>query len=220
MEGTIVGEATSSLQAASPLFRLPAELRNIIYEMALPEDHPISVGTTPWYSSTTVPPGTGTQPALTRTCRAIRHEALPIFYAENVFITSLAHPINEAWMRRWLHAIGPRNRKALQQVHIEESEWHSYGFSMDDFRRAQNRFLERLQHSGEVTLGEDRYYVVRMDCLTFDDLGCSATGSWDFSSQNLERKAEGSEDGGGNEDAMEMVGSGGYIDYSHPSTLS
>ncbi|CAK3928317.1 Hypothetical predicted protein [Lecanosticta acicola] len=59
---------------------LSAELRNKIYEDALVQPKGIKFR----YDLSLL-----TQPALTRTCRQIRHESLPIFYGQN-FITSFS----------------------------------------------------------------------------------------------------------------------------------
>lgn len=57
----------------SPLLDLPGELRNRIYRAALLEDH-IDVENACF-----------AEPGLLRTCKMIRHETGPIFYAENMF---------------------------------------------------------------------------------------------------------------------------------------
>lgn len=58
----------------SPLFRLPGELRNKIYEYALTKRHPVLVNS----EGFKVPP-------LLLTCHAIRSEALSLFYILNTF---------------------------------------------------------------------------------------------------------------------------------------
>ena len=64
-------------QSSSPLMRLPAELRLRIYDYALTEDT---------YVMLLNDEGAKTgQPALLRTCRQIRNEALDLYYSSNVF---------------------------------------------------------------------------------------------------------------------------------------
>ncbi|KAK3713460.1 hypothetical protein LTR37_008418 [Vermiconidia calcicola] len=64
--------------AAEPnrLQKLPAELRNRIYELALPRSEVVHAA---YRSAEYVEPRVK-QPALTRTCKQIRAEALPLFY--------------------------------------------------------------------------------------------------------------------------------------------
>lgn len=50
----------------------PAEIRNVIYELAMVDDRPIMI----WGHL---------QPVLTRVCKQVRSEALPIFYGANRF---------------------------------------------------------------------------------------------------------------------------------------
>ncbi|KAK5124760.1 hypothetical protein LTR85_001473 [Meristemomyces frigidus] len=63
---------TTTNDAKCHLLLLPAELRNCIYELA------ITACTFIWMKD-------ARQPALTRTCRQIRGESLPIFYECNTF---------------------------------------------------------------------------------------------------------------------------------------
>lgn len=69
------------------LLKLPAELRNYIYELAIVQPSGIVIG--PWRK---LPPSKEPQkqPALTRTCRQVRSEALPIFYGKNVLELEIA----------------------------------------------------------------------------------------------------------------------------------
>lgn len=56
------------------------------------------------------------QPPLTRTCRAIREETLPIFYGLNRFVIK-AYADNDGLLARlWLTAIGAKNRSMLRRL--------------------------------------------------------------------------------------------------------
>ncbi|KAK4893581.1 hypothetical protein LTR27_008048 [Elasticomyces elasticus] len=108
------GHASDGNQIATPaFFRLPPELRNLIYELALPrnEDY-LSVRRStprspfPYVSSANVPP-------LLATCRLIRGEALPVFYGANNFMLALDGNDGTEWGKvrdtlRWLESIDPR----------------------------------------------------------------------------------------------------------------
>ena len=62
--------------AASPLLRLPPELRNKIYQLVIVKHESIHIDKTTFNNH---------QPSLLRTCCAIRNEAVKIFYAESQF---------------------------------------------------------------------------------------------------------------------------------------
>lgn len=62
---------------------LPAEIRNWIYELAMPtKDHARLVVASPALDSSMV---LGDQPGITRATRQTRAEALSMFYADNIF---------------------------------------------------------------------------------------------------------------------------------------
>ncbi|KAL2358816.1 hypothetical protein BJ546DRAFT_27787 [Cryomyces antarcticus] len=63
-----------------PFLKLPAELRNVIYNLALVECHTIVMLVRPMTK----------QPALTRVCRQVRNECLPIYYGKNHFRCDLS----------------------------------------------------------------------------------------------------------------------------------
>ncbi|KAK3661627.1 hypothetical protein LTR56_000115 [Elasticomyces elasticus] len=59
------------------------------------------------------------QPAITRTCQALRAELLPIFYKQYVScIFAWEHHINWKGRATWLHAIGAANRRSLSDVRL------------------------------------------------------------------------------------------------------
>jgi len=72
--------AAPKQQSTSPLLKLPAELRDAIYTLALVDDEPI-------YISLPEParPLSLREPALLAVNRQIRNETLPIYYGTNIF---------------------------------------------------------------------------------------------------------------------------------------
>lgn len=150
-------------QLESPLFRLPAELRNAIYEMALTATSVLELE--PWRTRATAP----TQPPLTRTCRAIRAEALPIFYSSNDFLAAICDVEDEKRLQHWLAAMGSYNRVHLTHVLVRRWEYFAFVASVEGFRRPRSRFLRWLKYSGEKDIESGVYFVVKLSCLTFDD---------------------------------------------------
>ncbi|KAK4959834.1 hypothetical protein LTR10_002722 [Elasticomyces elasticus] len=102
-------------------FRLPPELENMIYELALPRNELyITVrlltlkSLDHWLPSTTVP-------QLLATCTLIRAEALPIFYGTNTFVLALGVDgwNNQGEFRdtlRWLKSIDSRGVANLERL--------------------------------------------------------------------------------------------------------
>lgn len=161
MADTSDDEPADQQQSASPLLRLPAELRNRIYELALTRQGPRKM-IKAWDRP-------GRQPGLTRTCRAIRAEALPIFYSINEFLTSPLCPEDEQVMSAWLRAIERENREHLDHVLMLKWDFMRYNSAVERFDRRRTRFLKRLKHSGDKLVDGQMYHVVKMDCLNFDD---------------------------------------------------
>ncbi|KAF2647438.1 hypothetical protein K491DRAFT_699634 [Lophiostoma macrostomum CBS 122681] len=118
----------------SLLLALPAELQLDIYTLVVTTPHPILVNRpcnssyrgrrdvekaekTDWAAGHVRPP---TQPALTRTCRAIRSASLPIFYKANVFRASYCYgsKFGREDAVEWLRTIGRANREALRAFYF------------------------------------------------------------------------------------------------------
>lgn len=62
------------------------------------------------------------QPAITHTCRILRHELLPFFYAENKFIVPLGRDAFPVF--QWLIVIGEANRRRTH-VTLREYDYSS-----------------------------------------------------------------------------------------------
>lgn len=69
-------------QPGSRLLSIPGELRNRIYRLAIIEPDSIIIDRTSWASH---------QPALLKTCKQIRVEALPLFYVESKISADIHH---------------------------------------------------------------------------------------------------------------------------------
>ena len=102
-----------------------------------------------------------TQPALTRTCRTIRQEALPLFYSENVFVTKgendgrmeLDNGIDGA-TREWLKAIGARQRSLVGHVYVSFPYCRSLSGYFKDFEESVSISFEKVaDHQGKLERG-------------------------------------------------------------------
>ncbi|KAK4893580.1 hypothetical protein LTR27_008047 [Elasticomyces elasticus] len=134
--------------------RLPAELRNIIYEMALPRDNfYVSVRTTePLYVLRCLAEP-ATIPALLATCRLIRNDTLPIFYGTNIFGLRMGNKKDFRDTLAWLQSMDQRavaGKMNLVVTGTTASKWHEYSHSFE-------MSLELLPESRRVAGGE-RYY--------------------------------------------------------------
>ncbi|KAK4546299.1 hypothetical protein LTR36_001976 [Oleoguttula mirabilis] len=151
----------------SPLARLPAELRDDIYERALHQDWPIRA---PWYPKETVGVDIDTiidtaayseqAVALTRTCKQIRRESLGLFYSTNIFHITLSNiplfwepdeeveePNVEVKGERvlvplwtWLNAIKLEHASLLNSV-VVQLGYRKLPLHEDDFAEGDNREL-------------------------------------------------------------------------------
>jgi len=99
---------------------LPAELQLRIFEFVVTSDKPIEI--------TPERPVTNRHrlpPALTRTCRIIRHDAIKLYYARNNFRANYCAPIKGGKSRsdqeiliRWLRSIGAEKRSLNRSLEI------------------------------------------------------------------------------------------------------
>ncbi|EMC93655.1 hypothetical protein BAUCODRAFT_37356 [Baudoinia panamericana UAMH 10762] len=99
------------LQADTAPFRLlnlPAEIWTQIIALAVIYKDPITITRS---SRVKDQQELVRQPAITRTCRVLRLEALPLFYRHNTFEGWHVHHVQ--CPRDWLVAIGDANRKAM-----------------------------------------------------------------------------------------------------------
>ena len=122
----------SSPPPPSRLLSLPQELQLLIWEYSVISDSPLHVncpcdssygGWTAtyfadreaWESGVKQPPA---QPALTRVCRSIRANALPIFYKANEFQAGYCYETDAETVRDWLQRIGRENREMMREFYF------------------------------------------------------------------------------------------------------
>ena len=120
---------------------LPPELRTRIYEIALVKSFPLHLNANNWYymdhkrhvinftlrRKKRIVNTSWLQPALTRVCRQIRMEALPIFYSRNTFLEWAGNRyLHFSDLMIWLRCIGSENRNLIQriQVHLCDNEFN------------------------------------------------------------------------------------------------
>lgn len=130
-------------EATFPRFLdLPAELRNRVYQMYVAE-FPVEGLRTP------------AQPPITRCCRLLRQEALPVFYGSCTFVLNFAHhEVVPTWQRdtgRLLKA-APDTSLFLETLSVASAQ---------EIRRVEFRLRE--QHSGRYQGEEFCRCVVSLD---------------------------------------------------------
>lgn len=136
---------------ASPLARLPPELRNRIYERAVALSEPI---TTLWwpdtekFSAVRRSRPTRRYPfALAQTCNAIRSETLKLTYNLNdveLRVLDADDAGYEHAVRTFLSAIGPENEAVLRSVTIYIGAWHRRVTSRRDTLLEVTRAVQRI----------------------------------------------------------------------------
>jgi hypothetical protein len=135
-----------------PLNRLPGELRNRIYELALFQSSGITVFVSGVRPHLFKPTETKNILSLTETCKELRHESLPIFYQVNKFVLiskylgerysgDINNARNTQWERGlcdWLGQLGARNINALShdEIDIGTSFLYSYVPSSESIWRS------------------------------------------------------------------------------------
>ena len=130
----------SSQTVQSSFLRLPAELRNHIYQMVLVKSDLIDTTcSSTFYKMQALV----AQPALTKVCRQIRAETLPIFYGANVFLVAKRYNCIMDWnigsppMDAWFQAVGRTSCRRFKHLYIDYC-WdvcleHCFGMPDDVF---------------------------------------------------------------------------------------
>ncbi|KAK5119417.1 hypothetical protein LTR85_007517 [Meristemomyces frigidus] len=101
---------------------LPAELRNRINEDVVIKPGGGEIEIRPVYYAPHH--GQSQQPAITRVCRQLRRETLPMYYAANRFVTSVGWMYNveedlpEKAVSKWLEAIGEESSKHIRHLFV------------------------------------------------------------------------------------------------------
>lgn len=95
----------------SPFSRLPQELRNEIYHLALIEEDTVQINTElhrVWKA-----------PPLLHTCRQIRTEALPIYFGNNAFASAAPFSVPPLQLQAWCTMIGKEARPFIHTIRLE-----------------------------------------------------------------------------------------------------
>ena len=90
---------------------MPPELRNVIYQFVVTRTNK-----TAWVDRYVRESASAVQPALLRTCAAIRAEALPIFYSTNTFIVETCSSAQEQATYAWLRDMGASGRGLVKEA--------------------------------------------------------------------------------------------------------
>ena len=108
-------EPPQTTTQSSLLFKLPVELRIMIYEYAVSSSHEHSP-----YGDEELPgflvPKYAQQPALLRICKQLRFEFLPTFYHQNTFLFVLDSAKLLLASHTWLSTIGDQGVAQMQNI--------------------------------------------------------------------------------------------------------
>ncbi|KAI9714822.1 MAG: hypothetical protein M1820_000111 [Bogoriella megaspora] len=156
------------------LMDLPIELRIAIHEYLVIDSEPIltripnprPITTKTPHASVQSPSCRLAQPAITRTSRQLRREALPIFYGKNIFR-------DEDWDRTgspfesdfviWLDRIGKQNRQLLRHIELHACGHAAYGFYKNPSTMLRLQRLSRhLAYSTPPLHFDDIFGVLRI----------------------------------------------------------
>ena len=127
-----------ALSKVPPFLRLPAELRNRIYELTVVDlSRVISVvDDFPYRKNIKAEVA---QPPITKVCRQLRTESLPVFYGANVFKIEAQSRFRNALVPNraiaWLRAIGAANRSRLKHLYVDYNEgmmWETLFFAVSE----------------------------------------------------------------------------------------
>jgi hypothetical protein len=110
----ITEDAGPDITQQAPFFKLPAELRNQIYEYLIPANQrvvPIDIfGAKVWSHA---------EIAISQVCRRIREETIPILYGTNTFALFFRGAWGMSQMGTpWLHGLDPLARSSMTQLSV------------------------------------------------------------------------------------------------------
>lgn len=148
----------------SAFLRLPAELRNSIYELVVVWEAPIRVKALGTPDSPSHVPTLVVQPELARTCRAIRREVLPIFYGMNNFLIGVYGLCDTFLAEDWLTAIGGRNRELMRNVLVTPGSYAGL-LRLRSYRPRRGTFVDDMKLVGRTRLCGEQYEIVDMGSL-------------------------------------------------------
>lgn len=138
-------------KARMSFFRLSAELRNRIYELALVEKGHVKI-----QDGLGSPPER--PPALLHTCRQIRAEALPIYYKQNTFLVVFNRDSRyfKSTIGNWLCDIGRKMTSLIPEIKIRFEMPSCYGidrYLSTHLERNSGRKTAIIQYLGLEWLG-------------------------------------------------------------------
>lgn len=121
LQRTLPSTPPAVTEQDSKLMSLPPEIRKIIFEHALVQPGNLRQKN---FATGRLVPREAAEPALTRTCRQIRSEAIPIFYQANTFIFHVDRlkALEEA--QEWIRATGDYKVSFMHSVVL-------HGFELD-----------------------------------------------------------------------------------------
>lgn len=145
----------------SPLSRLPAELRNYIYELVLKE-YRVKVYLKVCHMETRI----WQPPALLRCSQQIRAEASPIYYTGNTFVITNQYRCSgtraEDTLASWLRALNAPSRSLIRKIHLDDALYHK-----EDVSPRIAECKRRLEKAG-LEIANAQIFVARVDRVLAD----------------------------------------------------
>lgn len=159
----------ANASSSCAFLQLPAELRNIIYELAVLKNHRIL---TTLDQIPDIPDDI--QPPLTQTCRQIREECLPIYYEQNVFVYGRR---NEPSERPW--RVQHLRRMRNIDLHVEGYDFGVHLLTPHSISTVRFGFYS-IKPLGEVGENDSTYHLEGLNNASFArqflDYGVSKIG--------------------------------------------
>ncbi|KAK3112178.1 hypothetical protein LTR53_011819 [Teratosphaeriaceae sp. CCFEE 6253] len=105
------------------------------------------------------------QPALLRTCRAVRAESLPLLYARAVFLLIEANMYSPNW-KRWLGALAPDTRRYMSGVFVTSTHQDLVTHMLKEGLLPEGAVMFFAEPTGHdsLPLGDFTYRVVLPVC--------------------------------------------------------
>jgi hypothetical protein len=150
-----VADARPDVNQEAPFFKLPAELRNRIYEYLIPGKKRVicfrKYEPKVWYR---------TKIAITQVCRGIRQETIPMLYGKHTFVLQLSSAValSRAWIP-WLHDLDPLARSSIKKICLSTTMCECKSASEAvDIVRSEIKELNLVRVAIDVTLADDSIF--------------------------------------------------------------
>lgn len=141
----------------SRLLSLPPELQLLIWEFSVIEPEPLHLNCpcdssyggwteeyyedqSRWEAGEKEPPW---QPSLTRVCRSIRADTLPMFYKHNLFQAGYCYETDTDMVVDWLKIIGEENRRLMKGFYFFDANCRHDANCPKDLKRVQRSQVVR-----------------------------------------------------------------------------